>query len=197
MLLGLLHRIASHPWVYDRIQTLAGNNLVIELFSRRLAPLNPKIVVDIGGGTGALRNLVGVDCRYICLDLEMPKLIGFRSKSIGALAVLGDATSIPIIDGIADMVICKSVTHHLTDLMLEQGLDESSRVLKPGGHMILFDAVVSPGRLAGRILWRLDRGSYPRSAEELRKKFERRFKVVHWEKFAIYHEYVFGIGVRP
>jgi hypothetical protein len=51
-------------------------------------------------------------------------------------------------------------------------------------------------RWAGRVLWRLDRGSYPRSAEELQEKLERKFKVIHWEKYSIYHEYVFGIGVR-
>jgi hypothetical protein len=94
------------------------------------------------------------------------------------------------------MVICKSVTHHLTDLMLEQTLDESRRVLRAGGHMIVLDAVLNRERLAGRILWRLDRGSYPRTADDLQRKLASRFNIIHWEKFAIYHEYVFGIGAR-
>jgi hypothetical protein len=157
----------------------------MERLSRHITTLNPKVVVDIGGGTGALRNLFPSDCHYICLDVEMPKLQRFRSKTVGALAILGDATSMPIMDGCADVVICKAMTHHLTDLML-----------KPAGHMMLFDAVYNRERWAGRVLWRLDRGSYPRRAEELREKLESRFKVVHWEKFAVYHEYVFGIGVR-
>ena len=62
--------------------------------------------------------------------------------------------------------------------------------------MILLDAVLNKQRLAGRILWKLDRGSFPRAEEDLRKRLEDRFKVIHWDKFAIYHEYVFGIGVR-
>jgi len=70
-------------------------------------------------------------------------------------------------------------------------------VLRAGGHVILLDAVINRQRLAGRMLWRLDRGSYPRTEEDLREKLESRFKIIHWEKFAIYHEYVFGIGVRP
>ena len=196
MILEILHRLASRPWVYDQIQTVAGSQKVIKRLSRHITTLDPKVVLDIGGGTGALRNLFAEDCRYICLDVEMPKLQRFRSKTVGALAVLGDATSTPIRDGCADVVICKAVTHHLTDLMLEQALGESLRVLKPGGHMMLFDAVYNRERWAGRVLWRLDRGSYPRSADELREKLERKFKVIHWEKYSIYHEYVFGIGVR-
>jgi ubiquinone/menaquinone biosynthesis C-methylase UbiE len=196
VLTGLLDRLASHPWVYDRIQTLAGNNRVLERLSQVIAPLRPKVVVDIGGGTGALWNLLAPDCLYVCLDMEMPKLRGFRSKVPGGLAVLGDATSLPIIDRCVDMVICKSLTHHLTDLMLEQALNESQRVLRPGGHIILLDAVLSRQRLAGKILWRLDRGSYPRTDDDLRKRLEDRFQIIYWEKFAIYHEYVLGIGIR-
>ena len=197
MLTGLLHRLAAHPWVYDQIQTLAGHKRVLERLSQEIAPLSPKVVVDIGGGTGTVGNLLAADCRYICLDLEMPKLMGFRSKFPRGLAVLGNVTSMAIIDGCADMVICKSVTHHLTDLMLEQALDESLRVLRAGGHILLFDAVLNSQRLAGQVLWRLDRGSYPRTEEDLRKKLGSRFKISHWEKFAIYHEYILGIGVRP
>jgi SAM-dependent methyltransferase len=127
----------------------------------------------------------------------MPKLEGFRSKVPGGLAVLSDATRMPIATGAVDVVMCMAVMHHLADAMLDQVLEEALRVLKVGGRLILLDPVLNRKRLAGRILWRLDRGTYPRTAEELRKKLEREFQVVHWEKFAIYHEYVFGIGVRP
>lgn len=196
MLTELLHKFAAHPWVYDRIQTLAGNKKVLERLSQELVPLNPRVVLDIGGGTGTVRNLLAPGCRYICLDVEMPKLEGFRSKVAGGLAILGDATTLPIGDGCADMVICKSVTHHLTDSQLDRALDESRRILRPGGHMVLFDAVLNKRRWAGLALWKLDRGSYPRPIEALQQKFEERFEIARWEKMAVYHEYVLGIGVR-
>jgi ubiquinone/menaquinone biosynthesis C-methylase UbiE len=88
MLTELLHKFAAHPWVYDRIQTMAGNKKVLECLSQEMVPLNPRVVVDIGGGTGTVRNLLAPDCLYICLDVEMPKLEGFRSKVAGGLAIL-------------------------------------------------------------------------------------------------------------
>ena len=196
MLPKILHRLAARPRVYDWIQTLAGNNLVFERLSSAIANLSPKVVLDIGGGTGSLRSLFADDCRYICLDKEVPKLIGFRRKFPKGLALLGDATLMPVLNGCVDMVICKSVTHHLTDLMLEQALEESRRALQPGGYMVLLDAVLNHRRFAGRVLWELDRGSHPRTEYELHKRLDRRFRTIHWEKFAVYHEYVLGIGVR-
>ena len=197
MLTKLLHQLAARAWVYDQIQNIVGLKRVVKRLSQAIAPLNPKVIVDVGGGTGKVRNLFGSDCRYVCLDLELSKLADFRSKVPDALAVLGDATSMPIIGCCADMVICKSVTHHFSDLMLEQVLDESRRVLRTGGHIVVLDAIINRQRLAGRLLWRLDRGSNPRTEEDLRERLGSRFEIVHWEKFAIYHEYVLGIGVRP
>jgi ubiquinone/menaquinone biosynthesis C-methylase UbiE len=191
------HNIVAHPWIYDQIQTLAGQKQSLERISRQTAALHPEIVVDLGGGTGMWRTLWPAGCRYVCLDIEMPKLQGFRSKVPAGLAVLSDATRVCIASGSADVVMCVAIMHHLTDMMIDQVFEESLRILRSGGQLVLLDPVLNRERWAGRILWRLDRGSYPRTAEELRKKLEGRFKIIHWEKFAIYHEYIFGIGVRP
>jgi len=191
-----LHKIAANPWVYDQIQTLAGQKQSFRRISTHTSGLHAETVVDVGGGTGLWKTLWSADCRYICLDLEMLKLRGFRSKVPAGLAVLSDASSMPIATGSADVVTCVALLHHLPDAVLDQVLEEALRVLRVGGKLILLDPVINRERWAGRILWRLDRGSYPRTAEELRKKLESRFKVIHWDRYAIYHEYVFGIGVR-
>jgi len=192
----MLQRMAAHPWVYDRIQILAGQKQTLHRISKQTASLRPETVVDVGGGTGIWRGLWPAGCRYVCLDVEMPKLKGFRSRVPAGLAVLSDATRMSIATGSADVVMCMAVMHHLTDAMLDKVYVEALRILKGGGQLILLDPVLNRELLMGRILWKLDRGSCPRSAEELHKRLESKFKIVHWEKFAIYHEYVFGIGVK-
>lgn len=192
----MLHQIAAHPWVYDRIQNFAGQKENLDRIARNVDVQGAEAIVDVGGGTGASRTIWPASCRYICLDIELPKLRGFLSRVPGGLAVLSDATRMPIATASVDVVMCMAVVHHLADAMLDQVLEEALRVLKVGGQLILLDPVLNRKRVAGRILWRLDRGSYPRTAEELRIKFEGEFQIVHWETFAIYHEYVFGIGVR-
>jgi ubiquinone/menaquinone biosynthesis C-methylase UbiE len=196
MLTELLHRLAARASIYDRIQTLAGNQQLLKRLSQELAPLNPKVVVDIGGGTGTVREILTSGCKYICVDLEMPKLIGFRRKASGGLAVMANVTAIPIKDSCVDLIICKSVTHHLTDVQLDRAFEESRRILRKGGYILVFDAVWNPSRIAGRLLWALDRGSYPRASEGLRKRFGERFDIKRWEKLLIHHEYVLGVGVR-
>ena len=191
------HKMAAHPWIYDRIQILAGREQVVQRMLRQTVALRAETVVDVGGGTGTGRRLWPAGCRYVCLDIEMPKLYGFRSKDPHGLAVLSDATHMSIAAGSADVVMCVGVTHHLTDTMIDLVFQESLRILRVGGKLILLDAVLDCHRWMGRILWRLDRGSYPRTEEDLRVKLESRFKIIYWEKFAVYHEYVFGIGVHP
>lgn len=196
MLLSLLHEIASYPWVYDRIQRLAGVRQVHARMSRQLPGEGTGYVLDVGGGTGAMRPLWPASCRYVCLDIERPKLEGFRAKVAGGMALETDATRMPIASGCADSVVCMAVAHHLTNAMLASVLCESVRVLRPGGRMFFLDPVFAERRRIGRMIWRLDRGSYPRTAETLRRVFSQHFRVAHWEQFAIYHEYVFGVGVR-
>jgi ubiquinone/menaquinone biosynthesis C-methylase UbiE len=197
VLLKFLREIASYPWVYDQIQRLAGVRQVHARMSRQIsADGTGSYVLDVGGGTGDMRQLWPADCHYVCLDIEMPKLQGFRSKVPDGLALQTDATQMPIASGSAASVVCMAVAHHLTDAMLAGVFRESVRVLKPGGRLFFLDPVFAPDRMVGRMIWRLDRGSYPRTAEALRSAFSQYLKIAHWEQFAIHHEYVFGVGIR-
>jgi len=197
MLKRMLHRIVAHPQVYDAVQRLAGASKVERLLSRRVPGRDRAArVLDVGGGTGISRNLWPDDCTYICLDVDMEKLRGFSQKHITGSPLLADATRIPIRDGSLDTVLCKLVTHHLTDQAMSALIDESARVLKDDGIFVFMDAVWAPRRPAGRLLWSLDRGTNPRRADTLRACISRRFRIRHWEHFSIYHEYVLCIGTR-
>jgi hypothetical protein len=69
VLTSLLHKLAAHLWVCDRIQVLAGLDRILERLSPKIEARRPRVVVDVGGGTGNVRNLLDVNFRYVRLDL--------------------------------------------------------------------------------------------------------------------------------
>jgi ubiquinone/menaquinone biosynthesis C-methylase UbiE len=185
-----LHRLVARPAVYDLCQLAAGAGEVRRRLRRRIAPFrNARMVLDVGGGTGALRSLWPRSTRYICLDIDPVKLQGYRAKHPSGLALVADATRIPLADQSVDAIVCSSVTHHLRDQSLNHLVEECARVLKPSARFFLVDALWKPSRLAGRLLWKYDRGSHPRNADHLRSSVTRHFEIEHWEEFAVWHGY--------
>jgi len=153
-------------------------------------------VVDLAGGTGTLRRLFPEDAIYCCLDNEMAKLAGFRRKYPRGAAVLGDVTQAPVRSEGVDMVTGINMAHHLSDELVSRFLAEAQRMLKPGGRFVLVDPLWAPERWAGRLLWKLDRGSHPRTAESLATAVSRYFRIAHEERFAVYHEYALFIASK-
>jgi SAM-dependent methyltransferase len=196
MLTGLLHRVVARPWVYDLAQTLAGAKAVRRRLAYRIQPLRAApLVLDIGGGTGAVGDLW--DCRrtrYVCLDIDPLKLAGFVARNPSGLAVQADAARIPLADACVDVVLCTNVTHHLTDPLLDRMIAEAARVLKPAGKFVLSDALWVPSRRAGRIIWHYDRGSFPRTAAALQTAVSTHLGIESWEQFSIWHEYFISIA---
>ena len=190
-LLAIFHRALSIGWVYDFTQFIGGSSILRRRLRHYYTDCYGR-VLDIGGGTGNVGRLLPGGCTLICLDNELPKLERFSRKALGN-PLLADGTRIPIRSGTIDFVTCSQVSHHLTSDQLDAVLCESVRVLKSTGSLIFMDAVMKPSRLSGRILWMLDRGSYPRSSVELHQALKRHFHVETWDRLALYHEFVVGV----
>jgi ubiquinone/menaquinone biosynthesis C-methylase UbiE len=197
MLTDLLHRFVANPVVYDTVQVLAGSSAELD---RRLAATVGELaagstILDVGGGSGLPPSLWPAGASYLCLDIDPVKLAAFRRKDGPGVALLGDATHLPIGTRTVDLVVCKNVTHHLSDAQLPALFRESARVLKAGHRMLFIDAVQAPDRWRSRLLWRYDRGTHPRSIGTLQQAMSSEFNLAHWEVFATHHRYVFGVGV--
>ncbi len=185
--LDLLHRVVSTGWGYDLCSFVTGSPFTKPKW-RRFYQSCSGLVLDLGGGTGLVGELLPPNCSYVCLDIEMPKLQGL-SASHGGRGLLADSRRIPVRSGVVDFLTCHAVTHHLTDEELDQVLLEAARVLKTGGQFLLADALWNPSRTPSRALWAMDRGSHPRTFEDLSRRLEQRFRVVKLSRFAFYHEY--------
>jgi ubiquinone/menaquinone biosynthesis C-methylase UbiE len=198
MILDLLHRLASHGRVYDWIQNAVGAKRVYAAVASRIPGGSPNpVVLDIGGGTGALRRHLGFDCRYVCLDLEVPKLRAFRQKFPQGLALLGDATQLPLPDGSVDAAVCTAVAHHLPEEVFDNLLRESSRVLRPGGCLVFLDWIRPSRRIPSLILAALDRGAHPYSLARMRELIQCHFEIARSDRITIWHEYVLMVLRKP
>jgi SAM-dependent methyltransferase len=194
----LIARIAAIPRVYDLIQAAAGDDVVQERVARYLRALPAQSrLVELGGGTGLAARSARDDTMYVCVDLDPDKLQRFVRQHRGARALVGDATQCPIRTGAADAVMAVKVTHHLDDTQLAAMVSEAARIVRPGGTLIVVDAVRAD-RVASRLLWELDRGAYPRRAEAIRAAVTSRFTPIHVEEFSarFLHRFLLCVGSR-
>lgn len=150
-----------------------------------------KTVLDVGAGTGLGMRVLPSSSRYVWLDVDTEKLKGFLAKHSGRQALLCDLAKVSLHDKSVDACLCVAVSHHLSDEQLPLLFSEMARVVKD--KMVFLDAVEHPSCIS-RLLWALDRGSYPRAEHVLRAAMEPWFDIAPSEHYAIFHHYVLYEG---
>jgi ubiquinone/menaquinone biosynthesis C-methylase UbiE len=114
------------------------------LIVEAVADVAPKVVVDVGCGTGALSIPVAArlpKARVIGVDGD-PEVLALARSKPGAEAVEwieGLAGALPIKDREADVVLTSLVLHHLPPATKRELLADARRVLRPGGRLIVAD----------------------------------------------------------
>jgi SAM-dependent methyltransferase len=96
-----------------------------------------KLAVEVGSGKGAIASVLkqhrGIT--PLCIDQAYGSLRHVLAPPLSADAILGSNLSLPLADGIADLVISYGVIHHTPDPL--RAFSECARILKPGGRMLL------------------------------------------------------------
>jgi SAM-dependent methyltransferase len=142
------------------------------------------LVLDIGCGTGATLRYLTESCalRAIGIDLSSVLLAEGQGKNPRLLLARASGLYLPFTDAIMDAVLAEcslSLMEHL-----DKVLDECSRVLKPGGLLLVHDVYIRnpPG---GAKSQEMPVGCCPTGAvsrEEWTQKLEGRgFAVTFWE----------------
>ena len=104
------------------------------------------VVLDVASGTGlVLRKLatkLGADGRIVGLDITLAMLQNMQQineavdSPASITAICGSGMEMPIDKDIFDVVVCCLGTHHMD---VPRMLSEMSRVLKPGGKLVMAD----------------------------------------------------------
>jgi SAM-dependent methyltransferase len=184
--------IVSNPCVFNQVQYLFGFKENCRRFAPYLAQTDSQIVLEVGAGTGNLAPLLPRSATYLWLDNDLKKLQGFGSRWPTGLAILGDATRICLKDKSVDYALCIGLTHHLTGIELPLLFNELARVIRQ--RLIFQDGVVNGESKISNLLWKYDRGRYPRSAHDLCSAIEPWFEIEQEELYTIYHRYILCVG---
>jgi SAM-dependent methyltransferase len=187
VIIRVLHWIAAFPWAYNLIQRLAGREEGHRRMRPYLAQTAGCTVLEVGAGTGDWAAVLPSTARYFWFDNDPKKLRGFRARGTTALAVLGDAARMCLKDKSVGWALCFAMSHHLKDDELRMFLCSLAKVSRKG--MIFFDGLRSEGFWISELLWKYDRGAYPRRLESLRPFIEEFFDIEKEEQFAVYHNY--------
>jgi hypothetical protein len=70
------------------------------------------------------------------------------------------------------------------------------RILDEDGYLLFLDALWKPSRFISRLLWKLDRGSFPHTEEALLSALSAHGEIVKIERYQIYHRYVICLVKR-
>ncbi|AXX30999.1 class I SAM-dependent methyltransferase [Actinosynnema pretiosum subsp. pretiosum] len=106
--------------------------------------LPPGDALDAACGTGRhAARLAGLGHRVVGVDGSPDMLARARARVPGAVFARGDLHRLPVPDASTDLVVCALALTHVPDL--RPVLAEFTRVLRPGGHLVLSD--VHPERV--------------------------------------------------
>ena len=107
--------------------------------------------LDVGCGTGRwVRRYEQMGFRATGLDVTPGMLRTARQCGITGLLVAGEAHRLPFSDGAFDFVSDVTVVQHIPAELQPAAIGEMMRVLKPKGHLLLFELIRGKGRTFSR-----------------------------------------------
>lgn len=149
-------------------------------------------VLEVAVGTGLNLDTYPKDVALTGIDLseQMLAIAKARATELGRDVDLrqGDAHHLPFADTSFDTVVCTFGLCAIPDI--DTALDEMTRVLRPGGKLILVDHVASSSRIARTLQRALEIITVPMASEHFlrrpRTKVEQRpFAIERAERFKI------------
>jgi len=192
MLTRILHKIVARPLIYDAVQTFFGRAEGHRQMRPYFEETAGHLVLEIGAGTGDWATVLPPSARYLWYDNDPEKLAGFRAKKISTLAVLADAAKLCLKDKSVDYALCISVSHHLSDAEFDGFLRVLAQVCRK--KLIFMDGYRYDPSTISNLMWKYDRGRYPRYPAAILAAIEKWFDIDRKAEFAVHHRYLICTG---
>ncbi|MDQ6840015.1 MAG: class I SAM-dependent methyltransferase [Actinomycetota bacterium] len=159
--------MGSGAYVVAQMVLAPGSRSALSAVLRRWAAAHQagNLVADVGCGPRSwLREL---DAHPIGLDVSLSSVRSLQAT--GGRGVVASATALPLRSGGLDSAWCFGLLHHLSDDSATTALGELQRVVRPGGHAVVFDGVTPGpgGPLLARVVRAIDRGAWMRRSDAL------------------------------
>lgn len=150
---AMFGRIARRYDLLNRVLSLGRDVSWRRTVARRVAELEPRLVLDLCTGTGDLALALGDG--VVGADFCLPMLAHARRKAQQGGRVLplcaADALRLPFVDRSFDSVTVAFGVRNFA--ALDQGLAEMVRVLRPGGALLVLEFSRPRGMVAPLLGW--------------------------------------------
>ena len=166
----MAYDLLRSPIVYSSFQSAVGTGRMYRLLADRCVEARPGMsIVDVGAGTGAMRELLA-DCEYTAIEPNSGYAADMRRRFADdpdVTVVEGTLDALADIPSGVDRVVFGGLTHHLSDEVASRGFELGARALGPNGRLVTFDPCIHPSQSrASRFLVGHDRGANVRHPEE-------------------------------
>lgn len=161
---GRIYGMLRNPALYSGLMSLLGANRAQRMLVDRLVQPRPGMtILDVGAGTGTLREHLG-DVSYTALEPNPAYCESIRARlRPGDRVWCGTTGDLCDVSERFERILILGVLHHLTDEEARSALESVSRLLASGGYLVTMDPVIHErqNRLARHLALR-DRGQHVR-----------------------------------
>lgn len=172
-------RLSRVPWAFDALRyVLEGGYRAHRRLIAEFVKSSPGRTLDCGCGTGIYAREFPKES-YVGIDLSPEYIARARDCYPGYDFRVMDATRMDFPDESFDAAIISGVLHHLGEESAHRVLVELSRVLKPGGNLLVWEDVPAKRswNIVGHVVHRLDVGAHIRESEGYQALLAPHFRV--------------------
>ena len=178
-IVGKVSKMKALPgFCFDIIANLFYSKEIKELIKREINPATGLNLLDAPCGTGTLFDICK-PCNYTGIDIDKNRVLKAQDRYAGGKFLVSDASNLPFPEKKFDLILAAGLFHHVDDECSIKILSEFSRVLKPTGRIIVFEAIWPLHRynIVGYLARKMDQGRFVRYCEGYENLFKKYFHI--------------------